>query len=123
MMLPPLTSKKFGGCGKSVDVRHVLICSKGGLIIIYHNKVSSKLLYLAQLPFLSDSVNSKPLIHQGLSISEGGIRQGSKILDTRGEVLIWGLCGRHTDAIINIKISNDDVDTYMFEPMVTLLEW
>ena len=85
--------------------------------------MSSELLYLAQLTFLSDSVHSKPLIHQGHIISEGGIRQGSERLDTRGEVLIWGLCGRHTGTIIDIKLGNDDADTYMFEPMVTLLEW
>ena len=31
-------------------------------------------------------------------------------MDTRGEVLIWGLCGRHIDTIINIKLGNDDAE-------------
>ena len=45
---PPNLHRKCGGCGTSVDVRHVLIYSKGGLITTHHNKVRSKLLYLAQ---------------------------------------------------------------------------
>ena len=122
MLPPPNIQSKCGGCCTSVDVHHVIICRKGDLIITHHNKVSSELLYPATLPFLSASVHSKLLIHQGRSISEGGIRQGSDKLDTRGEVLIWGLFGRHTDAIINIKLGNADVGTYMFDPMVTLLE-
>ena len=120
---PPKIQSKCDGCGTSVDVHHVLICRKGGLIITHHNKVSSELLYLAQLPLLSASVHSKPLIHQGRRISEGGICQGSEKLDTRGVVLICGLCGKYTDTIIDIKRNNDDAHTYMFEPMVTLLEW
>ena len=108
---PPKILSKCGGCVTSVDIHHILICSKGGLIITHHNKVRSELLYLAQLPLLSASVHSKPLIHQGRIISEGGIRQGSEILDTRGEVLIWRLCSRHTGAIIDIKLVNDDTDT------------
>ena len=44
-------------------------------------------------------------------------------METRVEVIIWGLCDRHTDAIIDIKLRNYDADTYSFEPMVTLLNW
>ena len=124
MILPPPNIQiKCGGCGTSIDVHHVLICSKGGLITTHHNKVSFELLYLAKLPFLSASVHNKTLIHQFCSISDRGILQGSDKLDTRGEVIIWGLYGRHTDDIINIKLGNDDADTYRFEPMVMLLDW
>ena len=84
--------------------------------------MSFELLYLAKLPFLSASVHNKTLIHQFRSISDGGILQGSDKLDTRGEVIIWGLYGRHTDDIINIKLGNDDADTYRFEPMLMLLD-
>ena len=40
---------------------------------------------------------------------------------TRGDVLIGGLWGRPTDAIINI-IGNTAVDTYRFDPMEALLD-
>ena len=40
-------------------------------------------------------------------------------METRGDVITWGLCDRHTDTIINIKLSYDDAYTYIFNPMVT----
>ena len=45
---PPDLYIKCGGCGTSDDVRHVLICIKGGLIITNNKFVRSELLYLAQ---------------------------------------------------------------------------
>ena len=37
--------------------------------------------------------------------------------------MIWGLWDQHTESIINIKLGNDNADTYNFEPMVELLDW
>ena len=42
-------------------------------------------------------------------------------MDTRGHVLIRGLWEQQTDAIIDIKLSNADANTYRFEPMDKLL--
>ena len=44
----------------------------------------------------------------------GGVRQGSDILDSRGDVLIQGLWELQTDAIINIKLGDAYVDTYRY---------
>ena len=44
-------------------------------------------------------------------------------METRGDVLIWGLWDRQTGAIVDIKLGDADVDTYRFDPMVTLLDW
>ena len=35
------------GYGTAFEVRHTLICSKGGLIITHHNEVRDEILYLA----------------------------------------------------------------------------
>ena len=42
--------------------------------------------------------------------------------DTRGDVLIWGLWEQQTDAIIDVKIGNDDTNTYKFDPMDNILD-
>ena len=86
-------------------------------------KVRDKLLYLAWRALPSSYVSGKPLIHQGRRISEREIRQGSDILETRGDVLISGLWYRQTGAIINFKLSNDDTDTYRFDPTEKILAW
>ena len=45
----------------------------------------------------------------------------SNSFETRGDVLIRVLWYRQTDAIIDVKYSDVDMDTYKHEPMVTLL--
>ena len=49
------------------------------------------------------------------------IHQGSDKLETRGAVRIKGLWEHQTDAVIDAKLSNNDVDTYRFEAMAALL--
>ena len=36
-------------------------------------------------------------------------------------MITWGLWDRQVDAIINIKISDSDVDTHKYDPMTSLL--
>ena len=57
------------GCGTAFVVMHALSCSIGGLLIVYHKKIRDKLLYLFWHSFTSSYVQSKPLIHQGRTIS------------------------------------------------------
>ena len=80
-----------------------------------------KLLYLSQQDLPSACIFVKPLIHQGQGISEGELLQDSDILDTIGDVLIWGLWEQQTDAIIDVKIGDTGTDTYRFEQMDKLL--
>ena len=80
------------GCGTALEVRNTLSCSKGGLVIALHNEVREDLLYLAQQAFTLVSVFSEPRIHQGCTISEREICQGSdKEKKTRGDIMIQGL--------------------------------
>ena len=44
-------------------------------------------------------------------------------METRGGVLINQLWYRHTNAIINVKLGDADVNTYRFDIMLTLLDW
>ena len=101
---------------------HALSCIMGGLIIECHNKVRDKLFYLSQRSFTSSYVGTKPLIHQGRTRSELEIRQGSdKHKDSRGDVTIQGLWDRQVESLIYVKLGDDDVDTYKYEAMTSLL--
>ena len=37
--------------------------------------------------------------------------------------MIWRLCYRQTKSIIDVKLSEYDAKSYMFEPMSVLLDW
>ena len=64
---------------------HTLSCSIGGLVIARHNKIHDKILHLSRHAFTSAFVRTEPLIHQGRTIFEQEIRQGSdKDKETRG---------------------------------------
>ena len=64
---------------------------------------------------VSESVNAKPLIHQGCTIPKKEIRQGSyKDKGTRGDVMVQGLWGRQVDAIIGVKLGDSDADSYKY---------
>ena len=116
-------NKFIYGCTTSLSIRHGLIWSNGGLVITRLNKVSEEILYLARKDFTSHCVRVKPLIHQGRIISEEGVRQGRGGLETRCDVLIWGLWERQTDAIINIIFGDTDTGTYKHEPTEKILFW
>ena len=66
---------------------------------------------------------TRQLILQVHRISERDIHQGSDILDTRGDILIRGLWDRHTNTIIDVKLSNANADIYRFDPMDQLRDW
>ena len=42
-------------------------------------------------------------------------------METWGDIIIQGLWVRYTDTIINVKLGDAEADTYIFEPMVSLL--
>ena len=44
-------------------------------------------------------------------------------METRGDIIAWGLWDRQTNVIIDVKLGNADVDTYRFDLMVNLLYW
>ena len=78
-------------CGTAFKVTHIIICSKGGLVIAHHNGVRDELLYLDRRDFTPASVCAEPLIHQGHIRSEREICQGSdKDKEMRGNVMIRG---------------------------------
>ena len=52
-------------------VRHVLICSNGGIVIIPHNEIYDEIIHLAIQSFSLNCVYEKPLIRLGFWISEG----------------------------------------------------
>ena len=77
------------GCGTAFGVTHSLSCSIGGLVVVCHNKIRDKILYLSGRAFTSASVCTEPLIHQGCTGSEQEIRQGSdKDKKMRGDVMV-----------------------------------
>ena len=114
--------RQINECGTSFRLMHTLRCNIGFLVIAHHNKISDGLLYLSWNSFTSSYIRAEPLIHQDRTRSELEIRQGSdKNKDTRGDVMIRGLCNRQVDAIIVIKLGDSDADTYKYEPIISLL--
>ena len=52
------------GCVTTFGLTHVLSCRTGGLVIMCHNKILDKLLYLSQPTFTPVSVRTGTLIQQ-----------------------------------------------------------
>ena len=65
-------------------VRHTLRCPNGGLTITRHNEIRDEIIHLARKSFYPHYVHGEPLIYQGYSRSEGGIRNSGRIPETRG---------------------------------------
>ena len=121
---PPNLQNNCNWCGIAFDVCHSLSCRKGGLVIVYHKKLYDKLFYLAQLAFTSASLNVKLPIHWVSTIPERDIFLGSdKDKEMWGGTMIRGLWGQKSEAIINVKLGNADMDSYKFDPMATLQAW
>ena len=94
------------------EVTHALSCSIGGLVIACHKKICDELIYLSQRAFTSASVCAEPLIHKGRTRSKQDIRQGSdKDKETRGGEMVRGLWYRRSDAIIDVKLGDADLDS------------
>ena len=53
MLTPPNLQRKFDGCDALFDVRHVISCSKVGLVIVRNKKLCDKIIYLARQTFPS----------------------------------------------------------------------
>ena len=101
---------------------HTLSCSIVGLVIVRHNKIRDKILYLSRRAFTPAPVCTKPLIHQGRTRSNQEIRQGSeKNQDTQGDVMVCSLWDHQVNTIIDVKLRYADADTYKYEPMTSLL--
>ena len=79
------------------------------LRILY--KHTDKILYLARhySPFQPHTPN--PPSTRAVEDQRGIYVRGVKI---GGDVMIWGLWDRQTDAIINVKLGDADADTYRF---------
>ena len=111
------------GCGTAFGVTYELSCSIGSLVIARHNEICDELLYLSWRAFNSEYIRAEHLIHQGRTISELEILQGSdKNKDTRGEVMTRGLWDRQVDATIDVKLGDADADTYKYEPTKSLVD-
>ena len=65
---PPNLQIKYDGCSSSFSVRHILICSNGGLLIARNNKLREEILYLSKCALPFSCIRGKPLIHQGYII-------------------------------------------------------
>jgi hypothetical protein len=52
------------------DVRHVLECKVGGLVILRHNDINEELCHLASKALASSAVHVKPMIHTSRCTAE-----------------------------------------------------
>ena len=101
---------------------HTLSCIIFSLVIAYHNEICEKLLYISRRAFTSASICAEPIIHKGCTRSDQEICQGiDKDKETRGDVMIQGLWDCQVEAIIDVKLSGADADSYKYEPMAALL--
>ena len=106
---------------RTFSVHHALRCVNGGLVIARHNDISDEVIHLSIQAFSPACVRGEPLIHQGSSRSEGGVRHGGSIPETQGEVLIRGQRESQTEAIIDVRFKDTGVETYKTEGMDKIL--
>ena len=121
-MFPSNLQIHCGGYGTTFGVTHALGFSTGGLVIARNNKIRDEILYISGRTFTPASVCAEPRIHQGRTISEQEICQGSdKDKETWGDVMIRGLWDLQVESIIDFKLCNTDADSFYYEPMSELL--
>ena len=86
-----ILQRKRDGYLQTISMCHAISRSNGGLVISRYNKKRDKITHLSRQAFSHKCVHSKPLIHQGRSRSERGVRHRRRIPETQGDVLIRGL--------------------------------
>ena len=119
---PLILQSRCDVCGTAFRLTHTLSWIIGSLVIKRHKEICDKILYISWHAFTSASVRTEPLLHQGRAISKQEICQSSeKDKETRLDVMIRCLLDCQVDAIIDIKLGDNDADTYKYEPMTALL--
>ena len=111
---------KCDGCGQKFDLRHALVCKRGGLVTSRHNEITAELRDLALLALPGSAVRFEPRIHlcraTGSSVANDSLSQSSDSAAShsgeRGDLLIRGLWSRGTDCILDVRVTDTDCKTY-----------
>ena len=94
------------GSSSHIIMRCVVSCST------LQNKPSTLTVYKA-----NTSSNRATVDHMGK------VNQGRSGLETRYDVVIWGLWESYTEAIIDVRLGHPGCYYHKKKPMVTILDW
>ena len=104
-----------------VDLRHALVCMRGGLVTSCHNEITAELVDLAKTALPGSAVSFEPLIHlcrsngspaANSSSSSSSSDSASSHSGERGDLLIRGLWSRGTDCILDVRVTDTDCKSY-----------
>ena len=90
------------GCGATFNLSHALSCRKGGLIVRRHNEVRDTVGDLSRL--VCSPVNQEPIV------KEANIQENLPAL--RADLAIRGEWDRQTEALLDIRVVDTDVQSY-----------
>ena len=134
---PTNLPKKCDGCDKSFSLQHALQCKLGGLILARRNEVRDALSLIASQAFLSSSVRDDPIVTTSRDEVSTQMGRGSKNITGKqapvvagdfdgdglvGDLMIRNLWQRHTDSIIDLRVTDTDAALYISRPLIKVLE-
>jgi hypothetical protein len=98
-------------------VAHGLSCKKGGLVILRHNEIRDELGALCSQALTNSAIRDEPYIYPSRPTAEPNANTPSpndKQVrdDDRGDLLVRGFWTRGTDAIVDVRVTDTDVNTY-----------
>ena len=96
-------------CGSAFSLSHALDCCKGGLVTQHHNEVRDALGDLVALAY--KDVNREPVVREGNA-------EVSALVTDLG---IWGVWLPQTEALLDIRVTNADVSSYLTRSIGSVL--
>ena len=113
------------GCGQpKFDLHHALICKKGGLITVCHNKICNEVQDSPSKAQTPSKVRDEPLIHPFSTVDNQNQDDNSpssndvKCLTFHnndgecGDVLACGFWTKQTHCIIDVRVMNSDAESH-----------
>ena len=108
--------KYFDGCMQTFLVCHALSYPNSGLIIARHNEIHDEIVHLAKQSLSPNCISGELLVHLVRSRYDEEVCLRGRVPETWGEMSIWGLWDSQTEAIIDARLVDADVDTW--EPVI-----
>eukprot|EP00978_Attheya_sp_CCMP212_P015120 scaffold38884_cov66-Attheya_sp.AAC.2 len=112
------------GCNAKCNIDHALSwCSKkGGLVIARHNKVKDEMGFLATLTTSPNAVHDKPFIFPGRAANGESncesntcphVQSSTNNEGDRGDLILHRIWEQQTHCVVDVRIANVDLGSYL----------